>query len=149
MFVFSKRSRDNLKGVHPNLVKVIELALKLSEKDFMIIEGLRTEERQMSLKRQGHSQTLNSKHLVQSDGYGHAIDLVPYPVSWKLEDFYQIVEAVRKASKQLNINVRWGGAWVTLNQTEKTIPELIQEYSQARKRAGNKVFIDAPHFELI
>ena len=23
---------------------------------------------------------MNSKHLIQSDGYGHAVDLYPYPI---------------------------------------------------------------------
>lgn len=149
MFKFSQRSLNNLKGVHPNLVKVMNLALKLSKKDFTITEGLRTKERQQSLIKQGLSQTLNSKHLAQSDGYGHAIDLVPYPVSWELVDFYPIVEAVREASKQLSINVRWGGAWVTLNNTVKSPSEVIQEYSNERRKVGKKAFIDAPHFELI
>ena len=146
---FSNKSKQLLKGVHPNLIKVMERAIEITEQDFSIICGVRTLETQRNLVKQGKSKTMKSKHLVQVDGYSHAVDVVPYPIDWNLENFYPIAEAVRKASKELNINVRWGGAWITLNLTEKTIGELVKEYSEARRKSGNKVFIDAPHFELI
>lgn len=149
MLVFSKRSRDRLKGVHPNLVKVITRALEISSSDFSVTEGVRTIQRQKELVWQGKSQTMNSKHLVQSSGYGHAIDIVPYPVSWELEKFYPLAEAVRRAAKELNVNIRWGGCWVTLNDTSKPIKDLINEYSSQRRKQGKKPFIDCPHFELV
>lgn len=148
-FVFSKRSRNNLKGVHPDLIKVMERALQLTTKDFTITEGVRTYTRQVQLKRQGLTQTLNSKHLRQLDGYGHAIDLVPYPVSWKLEDFYPIVKAVQKAAEELKINVRWGGSWDVLNNQGKSPKQLVEAYSANKRKLGQKVFIDAPHFEIV
>lgn len=148
-YVFSKKSKLKLQGVHPDLVKVITLALSYSKQDFSITEGVRTKEQQALYVRTGKSQTMNSKHLVQSDGFSHAIDVVPYPVSWELEKFYLIADAVKKASKELGITVRWGGAWVNLNSSEKSARELVKSYSDARKKAGNKVFIDAPHFELV
>lgn len=148
-YVFSKKSILKLQGVHPDLVKVITLALSYSKQDFSITEGVRTKEQQALYVRTGKSQTMNSKHLVQSDGFSHAVDVVPYPVSWDLEKFYPIADAVKKASKELGITVRWGGAWVNLNTSEKPAVELIKSYSEARKKTGNKVFIDAPHFELV
>lgn len=148
-YKFSKKSIERLKQVHPDLVKVVTRAIELSEVDFSVICGVRSMKEQRILVAEGKSRTLNSKHLVQSDGYSHAIDLAPYPINWKLEFFYPIMEAMRKAAKELNINVRWGGAWVNLNTTSETPEKLIQEYSRARRQAGNKVFIDAPHFELV
>lgn len=148
-YVFSKKSVLKLQGVHPDLVKVITLALSYSKQDFSITEGVRTKEQQALYVRTGKSQTMNSKHLVQSDGFSHAIDVVPYPVSWNLEKFYPIADAVKKASKELGITVRWGGAWVNLNASNQSARELVESYSKARRKTGNKVFIDAPHFELV
>ena len=45
-FVFSKRSLRNLEGVHPDLVRVVRRALELTEVDFVVVEGIRTEEKQ-------------------------------------------------------------------------------------------------------
>lgn len=149
IFKFSRSSLDKLKGVHPDLVKVFERAIKISNQDFSIIQGVRTLTEQRKLVAQKKSQTLNSKHLVQQDGYGHAVDVVPYPVDWELEKFYPIAEAVKKAAEELGIKVRWGGAWSLLNNQTLTPKQLAEEYSKARRRVGNKVFIDAPHFEIL
>lgn len=146
---FSNKSKEKLKGVHPDLVKVLELAITYTEQDFSIIEGVRTEEQQSIYVRTGKSKTMNSKHLVQKDGYGHAIDVVPYPVSWELEKFYPIADAIAKAAKELKVTVRWGGAWINLNSSKLSAKELLDNYVKARKKAGNKVFIDALHFEIV
>lgn len=116
-FVFGKRSRDNLQGVHPKLVAVAERALELSPVDFTVTEGLRTMERQKQLKAQGKSQTLNSRHLKQKDGYGHAFDVAALQggkVSWEWELYEAINLAVQKAAKELGVTITWGGSWKTL-----------------------------------
>lgn len=146
---FSNKSKEKLKSVHPDLVKVLELAITYTEQDFSIIEGVRNEEQQAIYVRTGKSKTMNSKHLVQKDGYGHAIDVVPYPVSWELEKFYPIADAIAKAAKELKVTVRWGGAWINLNSSKLSAKELLDNYVKARKKAGNKVFIDALHFEIV
>lgn len=149
MAKFSNKSKEKLKGVHPDLVKVLELAITYTKQDFSITEGVRTKEQQVIYVRTGKSQTMNSKHLVQKDGYGHAIDVVPYPVSWELEKFYPIADAISKAAKELKVTVRWGGAWINLNSSNLSAKQLLDNYVKARKKAGNKVFIDAPHFEIV
>lgn len=148
-FVFGKRSREKLQGVHPQLVEVAKQALKHSKIDFAVTEGVRTVETQKRLVAKGLSQTLNSKHIVQKDGYSHAIDVVPYPVNWSLEKFYPIAEAFREAAKELGVKVRWGGSWEVLNDTHKTARELVENYANARRKAGRKPFIDAVHFEIV
>lgn len=149
MTKFSNKSKEKLKGVHPDLVKVLELAITYTKQDFSITEGVRTKEQQAIYVRTGKSQTMNSKHLVQKDGYGHAIDVVPYPVSWELEKFYPIADAIAKAAKELKVTVRWGGAWINLNSSELLAKQLLDNYVKARKKDGNKAFIDAPHFEIV
>ena len=77
-YTLGKTSLSKLNGVHPDLVKVIKRAIELTSQDFSVNEGLRTLERQKRLVAAGASRTLNSKHLKQSDGYGHASDLIPW-----------------------------------------------------------------------
>lgn len=147
-FKFSNKSLGNLIQVHPDLVRVVKRALELSTSDFAVLEGVRSTVRQKILVQAKKSHTMQSKHLIQADGYGHAVDLVPSPVSWEIKDFLPIAEAMQKSAKELGIKVRWGGSWCLLN-TNDSPENLMNTYSKARKRTGNKVFIDAPHFEII
>ena len=111
-FKFSQRSENNLRGVHPDLVKVVRLALELSPVDFGITEGLRTVERQKHLVAEGKSQTMNSRHIS-----GHAVDVFAYPTpagSWDWQYYQKISQAFKQAGKNLGILVEWGGDWKTL-----------------------------------
>lgn len=111
-FKFSQRSENNLRGVHPDLVKVVRLALEFSPVDFGITEGLRTVERQKQLVAEGKSQTMNSRHIS-----GHAVDVFAYPTpagSWGWQYYQQISQAFKLAGKNLGIPVEWGGDWKTL-----------------------------------
>lgn len=72
MKAWSDRSLRNLKGIHPDLSRVLNRALQDSPIDFVITEGLRTKARQAELVAKGASTTMNSRHIT-----GHAVDLVP------------------------------------------------------------------------
>lgn len=145
---FSNRSKEVLSTVHPDLQRVVNRAIEISQQDFTVFEGIRTLERQKRLVNQGVSKTLNSKHLT-----GRAVDLVPYGEGkldfndW--EKFYPIAEAMQQASRELQIPIRWGGHWQELNQGNKPLRELREEYIQQRRAQGKRVFLDAPHFELL
>ena len=69
---WSARSLKNLTGIHPDLRRVLDRALRDSPIDFVVIDGLRTKERQRQLVAAGASKTMNSRHLT-----GHAVDLCP------------------------------------------------------------------------
>lgn len=121
-FKFSQRSIKTLNTVHPDLQKVVKLALELSEVDFGVTAGNRTQAEQDELYAQGRTKpgqkvtwTRNSRHI---DGY--AVDLLPYlngKAEWdnsgKLGLWSKINEAMQKASKELNIPIIWGGLWQT------------------------------------
>lgn len=124
-FEFGAVSLRNLEGVHPDLVKVAQRALMLSETDFRVTCGVRTLEEQKKLVKAGASKTLNSMHLPQADGYAHAIDvaaLLDGRVRWDWPLYRKIAAAFKAASHDLAIPIEWGGDW--------------------------KSFPDGPHFQL-
>ena len=108
-FTLNDTSKKRLKGLHPDLVKVVEAAIRISPIQFQVGEGLRTAARQKELMASGATQTLNSRHLT-----GHAVDLFAYPegkLSWDWKYYYQIEEAVKQAAHNLKIPIEWGGDW--------------------------------------
>lgn len=108
-FKFGQRSEERLKGVHPDLVKVVRRALEISKVDFAVLEGVRSSERQAQMVKSGASQTLNSRHLT-----GHAIDVAPVvgnQVRWDWPLYYPLAEAMKAAAAELNIPIEWGGDW--------------------------------------
>ncbi len=110
-FRFSERSEQRLKGVHPDLVRVVRRALELSDVDFAVIEGLRTPDRQQQLVASGASKTLRSRHLT-----GHAVDLAPViagEIRWDWPPFHKIAAAMKKAAEELGVAIVWGGDWRT------------------------------------
>lgn len=154
-FVLGAKSRAELKGVHPDLVRVVERAIQITSQDFSVHDGLRTLEEQKRLVAAGASQTMNSKHRPQSDGYGHAVDLVPYingKLRWEWPAIYPIAAAVWQASRELGVPIRWGGAWINLSEIKTGTPGAMQAavnaYGAARRKAGKSAFTDGPHFEL-
>ena len=119
-FRLSARSRARLSGVHPALIAVVERAIARTSVDFMIVEGVRTPERQAVLVRGGASQTLKSRHLT-----GHAVDvaaLVDGQVRWDWPLYGRIAEVFKTAALELKVPIVWGGDW--------------------------RSFKDGPHFEL-
>ena len=119
-FKLSRRSLERMQGVHPDLVKVVLLAIQLTEVDFGVTEGLRTIEKQREYVARGASKTMNSRHLT-----GHAVDLVAYiggEVRWDWPLYHKIADAMKRAANSLNVPIIWGGDW--------------------------RSFRDGPHFEL-
>lgn len=106
---FSKRSIDNLTGVHPDLVKVALEAIKTTTVDFAVTDGLRTAAEQAAFYAKGASKTLKSRHLT-----GHAIDvcaMIQGKARWDAHLYEEISHAFFDASHKLNIPIRWGGDW--------------------------------------
>lgn len=127
-FVLSKKSLSKLEGVHPDLVKVVLRAIEITETDFTIFEGLRSLATQKAYVARGASKTMNSKHLKQKDGFGHAVDIYPWVkgkvvndwnVAWlsKAESkkaWDGVVKAMKDAAAELGVKIIWGGDWVRL-----------------------------------
>lgn len=119
-YVLGTRSLDKLKGVHPDLIRVVHRAIGISAIDFTVTEGLRTLARQKQLMAAGATRTLNSRHIT-----GHATDLaalVGGTVRWDWPLYAKLAIAMKTAAKDLGIPIEWGGDW--------------------------KSFKDGPHFQL-
>lgn len=127
-------SKERLKGVNANLVKVIELATTLTKQPFQVTQGLRTKVECYVNYGKGRSAsecaskgvptkyaqptlskvTWLSNPLASKHATGKAVDLVPYPVDWKdLSKFKAIADAILEASRKLGVTVTWGGSWKT------------------------------------
>lgn len=144
----SATSIKRLKGVKPELVKVVERAIEISKVDFMVVQGLRTLAEQKKLVATGKSQTMNSKHLT-----GDAVDLAVVEngqVTWNLSDYDDIADAMKKAAKELGVKIRWGAAWniPDIREWDGTMQEALDFYVAERRKAKKVPFIDGPHFEL-
>lgn len=146
-FKLSKRSLKNLEGVDSRLVDVVNIAITVTEVDFMVIEGLRTRERQAQLVKAGASMTMNSQHLL-----GRAVDLAAWvggTVRWDWPLYPKIAEAMRTASRKTGTRLVWGGCWDrSLNEIEGSCAVAVESYVARRRQLELSAFIDGPHFEL-
>lgn len=147
-YSFGARSLARLEGVHPKMVAVVKRALEIMNEwtragkpatDIMVLEGVRTPARQQQLYAQGRTKpgqivtwTLTSNHFVNKrTGYGHAVDLVPFPVDWNdLRKFDLMAKAMFQAADELHTPIRWGADW--------------DRDGKPRERGET----DSPHFEL-
>ena len=148
-FKLSTRSMGRLEGIDHNLIRIVTEAIKLTKVDFGVTCGMRTVEEQEKLVASGASQTMKSKHLE-----GRAVDLVAYvgsSITWQLNMYDDLADAMAKAAKDLGVPLKWGAAWTVgdISKYEGTMEDAMNEYIDLRRSQGRRPFIDAPHFELM
>lgn len=153
-FKLSTKSKNRLKGVRPELVSVVERAIELTKVDFGVTCGVRTFKEQEALYASGASQTMKSMHLPQQDGYSHAVDVVAYlgpRVSWELNLYDDIADAMKVAAKEVGLPLKWGAAWSEgdMRTYGGTAEDAMNNYIDLRRSQGRRPFIDAPHFEIM
>lgn len=116
---FSASSKSKLKGVHPDLVRVVNrCARDWKDKQFTfgITCGVRTLEEQKVLVKKGASKTLKSRHIPAKNGYSHAVDVVAFidgKVRWDWPLYDKISKAMKAAAKAEKVPIEWGGDWVS------------------------------------
>lgn len=140
MITLGTRSLERLSGVHPDLVRVVKRAATLATpaEDFTVLCGVRTEQEQLDLFAQGRTKpgavvtwTKNSPHMPKADGYGHAVDLAPFPIDWtNTARFNALADLMFLAAKQCSVNITWGADW---------------DGDGKRRERGES---DSPHFQL-
>jgi peptidoglycan L-alanyl-D-glutamate endopeptidase CwlK len=146
-YSLGKKSLDRLSGVHPDLVAVVKRAIKITEQDFGVHEGVRSRARQEQLFKAGATKTLDGRHIT-----GHAVDLVPYiggRLRWEWKPLFAVAVAVDQAATELGVPIRWGGVWDRLMADYGGSPAAMQREVDAYcSRHPGPDFIDGPHFEL-
>jgi len=146
MHIWGDSNKSKIALLHPNFQRVLNRYIEISRHDSTIVEGLRTDEQcyinfgkgrtaaqclaggcpakyaQPSLAKVtwlGHA--LSSNHRKQADGWGHAADIYPYPVSlvlgrpdkeW-LPIFKEMNEDMIQAAKDVGMagKIRYGADW--------------------------------------
>lgn len=137
--ILSTLSEQRLKGVDPRLVAIVrEAALRLQPTlRFLVVEGLRTKERQAQLWAKGRTtpgpKVTWSEHSKHQDGL--AVDLAPLAadgsVDWtNLKAFDAVAKAMFSAAQVLEYRIRWGADW---------------DMDGTPRERGES---DSPHFEL-
>ena len=127
------RSEQNLVGVKEPLVRVVRRASEICSVPMLVIEGVRSKQRQAELFAKKATRTMDSRHLT-----GDAVDIVPYKVigdkthiDWNdKKGFLAVKDAMFAAAKELGVRIRWGGDW------------------NMNGRSEDERFYDGPHFEL-
>lgn len=113
--------KNRLKGVHPDLIKVVEEFERSGTVSVTVSEGKRTLAQQKIYVKEGKSKTLNSRHLT-----GHAIDILPIDAKGQLINswlvYTKMAKEMKAAAKKVGVSIKWGGDWTR--------------------------FRDGPHFEL-
>lgn len=126
--ILSKTSLSRLKGVHPDLVRVVKRCAadwKDEVFTFGITCGVRTVEEQRLLVKKGASKTMRSRHIPAKNGFSHAVDVVAMlngKVRWDYPLYTRISLAMKAAAIKEKIPLEWGGDW--------------------------KTFLDGPHYQL-
>lgn len=159
MITLGTKSRERLVGVHPKLVAVVEAVAAAAppELDFTVLEGVRSKKQMCVNYGKGRTAAqciskgvpanyaqpaankvtwLNdpfmSNHRVQADGFGHAVDLAPWPIDWNDKARFQaLAELVLATAKKQKVHIRWGRDWDEDGRYEE------------------KGETDGPHFELV
>lgn len=139
MIKFGKRSLDAMTGIHPNLRKVLDKAAEMAEasEDFMVLQGPRTREQMMENYGKGRTvaelarwkipasyaqpsaakvtwlrDPFKSDHRIMEDGFGHAVDLAPYPVDFKdVKRYVQLYHLIMAAARCEGVKLRSGMDW--------------------------------------
>lgn len=145
-------------GVHPDLVRVTLHAIQITSQDFAVTEGVRSAEEEAKHVANGTSHTMNSMHLPQRDGFGHALDMVPWvngalvwalPASVQWGFFYPVAAAMQTAALAEKVRLRWGGCWdLTLNDLAPGSDALKNAVAAYCVRHAGPDFLDAPHHEI-
>lgn len=129
---FGKKSLAKLQTCHHDLQLIANTAIKF--RDFSVIEGHRTKEKQDQYFLEGKSKLKwpDSKHNLNPS---QAFDIIPYPFSqedWENRElFITFAHYIIGVSHGLGIDLRWGGDW-------------DRDWDLTDNR-----FNDWPHFELV
>lgn len=154
-FVLGPRSMGRLATLKLELQHCVMHAIELCTIDFTVLQTTRSLGEQQTAVNTGHSRTMHSKHLLQDDGFSHAVDLgawIKGAVSWNEDCYADIAWAMDQAATNQGIaqHVRWGAAWDrVLSDFGGTHQAYLDEARAYAKRHAGSDLIDMPHFEWV
>jgi peptidoglycan L-alanyl-D-glutamate endopeptidase CwlK len=141
-YIFGRTSKKRLATCHKDLIKIMNLALSVSQMDFGIAEGHRSLELQLKYFREGKSKidgvTRKGKHNYSPS---LAADIFPFingKAKWSNEELSYLAGVIHACSEillkqgEISHRIRWGGNW-------DMDGVILHDQS----------FDDRPHFELI
>lgn len=114
-FTFGNTSRNRLLTCHGEIQRLFNEVIK--HRDCSILEGKRSDDRQLELFKLGRSQlngvTQRSNHQTTKDQpLSFAVDVMPYPIDWKdYQGHAEFAAFVFETAIKLDIKIRWGGNW--------------------------------------
>lgn len=120
-------------------IRVVKRAITHTTQDFVVIQGVRTKAQMWENYGKGRTAAqclakgvpaqyakptlpkvtwlanpLMSNHRVHADGFGHAVDIVPFPVDWNSErKFNDIAAAMKRAAHLEGVKIVWGRSQMT------------------------------------
>jgi len=137
----SPRSLTAMQGIHPDLARVIRRAASIATpaQDFTVLEGLRSRETMASNYGKGRTAAectakgvdpkyaqpslakvtwlndpFKSNHGQKADGYGHACDIMPYPIDWHdMTRIHALVALMKEAAALEKVAIVCGADWST------------------------------------
>lgn len=129
-YKFSQYSLNQLNTCHKDLQTIAFEAITLF--DFKVLEGHRSNKRQLELFEAGRSKLKPGQSKHNQDP-SLAFDLVPCPIDWAdSKRFVYLAGIIMGVAHMSGIKIRWGGNWDGDNI-------IIDDQN----------FDDLPHFELI
>ena len=76
-------------------------------------------------------------------------EIIAGDVSWELNVYDNICDAMAQAAEELEVPIKWGAAWSEgdIRYYDDTAEDAMNAYIDLRRSQGRRPFIDAPHFE--
>lgn len=146
-FRLGDSSKKKLALGRPEIIRLVERAILVTEIDFLVHEVMRTTAQQAKYVANGASTTMNSRHLT-----GHAVDLIPLvdgKPSYHWAHYYTLARAVQRAARDESIVVTWGAVWDRdLNAMTEDLEDEVADYVARCKAKKKKAFLDGAHVQL-
>ena len=119
--IITPTSEQKLKGVHPDLVRVVRrLAKDWTDEQFswIITCGRRSLDEQKLMVAKGASRTMRSRHIPGANGFAHAVDFAcmlkindKWVPRWDWPLYVKLAKYVKAAAKAEKVPIEWGGDW--------------------------------------
>lgn len=118
-FTLSTSSRSKLMRIHPDLVRVIERAVKISPQEFQVCQGARSVGDEAIMVAKGKSKTMNSLHIMRhypdyAFPVATAVDLdvvINGKPDWAFYRYANLNDTMQQAARLEDVTVEWGGNW--------------------------------------